>query len=258
MRFKEWFSINEMSVSAGGPYELYHATSTGAGDSVLQSFREKGATGVGRGHGQGGGFFVHTNRDDAVKHALERKSGDISAHGADTEGAPMLVTVEVPDLDFREWDLDLEAHADDVMGYAAKRFKTLQRQDAAKKMGVSPASASYLGKDNDGEVGSPDFDKLSYNKYSIKVPTDTGGTIAVGHPLSPLYEPTGDNIFAAKLMAPYVYAHQDAKGDRHHKFEAMFFKSNYGKRNMNIKYVGSKPLKVKSIMVHDGKDWRRV
>lgn len=247
-----------MSVSAGGPYEFYHATSTGVGDSVLQSFKEKGATSVGRGHGQGGGFFVHTDKSEGIKHALERKSGDISAHGADTEGAPMLVTVEVPDLDFREWDLDLEKHADDVMGYAAKRFKTLQRQDAAKKMVVSPASASYLGKDTQGEVGSHEFDKLKMGKYSIMVPTDTGGTKAIAHPFSPGFEPTGDNIVAAQYMAPYVYAHQDAKGDKHHKFEAMFFRSNYGKRNMNIKYVGSKPLKVKSIVVHDGKEWRQV
>jgi hypothetical protein len=184
----------------------------------------------------------------------------------------MVIVIKMQELDFKNWDLDLEHHTIDVVDYAYKKI------DKLKKLGqvpLSPQSKDYLRKDQNPEsimslyarsddAIPADFEKLNRNtalgsvKATITQPK-SGGTIgnrmrAYGSTYGP-FKPEEGSESSGETIAPYYYAHQDISKGKHEKLEAWYFKKNYGKKVMLLKYTGPQPLPVSQILVFNGNDW---
>ena len=55
--------------------KYYHGTTTGKNDSILKSILSSGIDPkIAQGHGQGAGFYVHNNLNQAKKHAMSLSS----------------------------------------------------------------------------------------------------------------------------------------------------------------------------------------
>jgi len=100
--------------------KFYHAACTGPNLEILKSFVQVGIkTELATGHGQGKGFFVWTNRELAVKHALEFLS-DFK------KGYPLIITVEA-DVNPIDWDLDYEVHKNEILKFLYDNFELLKQ-----------------------------------------------------------------------------------------------------------------------------------
>lgn len=256
MTFKEWFLLVEMSSVLKGPFTLYHGTLTGDNNSILQSFMQSGAKPIGKGLGQGGGFYVLTNPDDAKSHAIAISKNELSKATKIT-GQPMLVVIEVQEIDFSQWDLDIESNQGELADYIYKREKKLNKM---KNVQLSPQSSDYLSTDGNTEPLAPNFELIRSNQK--------WGTVNL-RPYANVGSPSAQkkigidndytqNAAKAALLAPYYYAHQDANPEHHKKLEALYFQTAYkdGKK-IAIKYTGSSNLPIKEIYVYDGQNWTK-
>ena len=262
MKFKEWFVINEMSEIAKGPYLLYHGTSTGENNERLESFKREGAKPVGGGYGQGGGFFVSTGFENTKDHAFSLLKGDLPGNLKHI-GKPMVVVIEMPEMDFKEWDLDIESNMQKILWYASRKLEKLPNQEY--QFALSDKSKQYLdadkyGKDSKGEIiqhsNTEDYDKVKFNKG---IPSIRFNNYAELDPRRSKNWDAGDiNIGSAARIARAYYGHQDQSKGKHEKLEAWIFKKHYNKRDMSLKYTGTKPLPVKEILVFDNGEWKSV
>lgn len=261
MRFREWFVLNEMATVVKGDFLFYHGTSTGANNEVLNSFKQHGAQAVGSGWGQGGGFYVFNKLANAQNHALDRKSGEFNIKTS-SAGNPMVVVVKAHDIDFANWDLDIERQSPSILGYASKNINKLNKLGAVK---ISPSSQQYLAQDKDSsdeDLYKPiDFSQIkkhSMGTLSAELPTMTFG---LTDPLHPIYDPDYDsaNVGDANNLAKFYYAHQDNLPERHKKLEAWFFnRAIQQNKEILLKYTGKEPLPVVQILIHNGQDWVRL
>jgi len=265
--FYEWLLNEKITNTVKGPFLLYHGSDTGNNNAVLNSFKQEGAKPIGGGHGQGGGFFVTTSLKIAKNHAISRNKGEIGLYNTKVEGNPMVVVVEVPEMDFNQWDLDLEYHGQEVASYVAKNL------DKVKQLGqITPSKSTinYLMKDDPGSerlepLAKDNPEKLEFDKNVGKHPRtisfrkkkgDIGGdTVAIPYKGAIGYKPATLDPLRASQLAPWYYTHQDASQGRHQRLEALFFKKRYGKIPMLLKYTGQEPIPVKEILVYDGQNW---
>jgi len=251
MNFKDWLELYEEATVVSGPFTFYHGTDTGKDGEVLKAFMTQGAKPIGGGHGQGGGFFVHTTPQAAKTHALDRPNLTTNTASA---GMPMLVAVEVPTLDFSVWDLDIEGHGADLLRYASKRMPRLNKLGAQQ---LVPQTADYLSKDKGNTPGQVNFDKSRKTKFGTLAFKTTDVGFGYRDPYHKDYDPVEDAPSAGtgSRLAPFYYAHKDAAADRHQKLEKWFFTKFYGKRNLLLKYRGTEPLMVRQLLIHNGNDW---
>ena len=272
--FREWLFAEELTSIVQGPFLLYHGATTGPNDSYLKSFQRDGALPLGHGHGQGGGFFVTTDPnglDHAKKHAIGRSKRGMATAGS-TDGSPMAVVVEVPQIDFNEWDYDIEiekvSSEKDAKSAIVQLIKHPGNIEKLKKLGKAyykPKTKEYFQRDFKTDDPYRDM-KVKYQGaiqgYDLSNPTFDDkqvsfNPIADDPKIRKLHVPlTGD---ADMDDAPYIsrlyQLHQDANPTLHHKLEAWWFNTNYGKKSLTMKYTGEKPLKVKQILVLKGDDW---
>ena len=275
--FREWLFAEELTSIVQGPFLLYHGATTGPKDSYLKSFQRDGALPLGHGHGQGGGFFVRTDPnglDNAKKHAKGRSHRDMAISGS-SDGSPMVVVVEVPQIDFNEWDYDIESEKvsseKDAQSPILQLIKHPGNIEKLKKLGKAyykPKTKEYFQRDFRNEdpyrhlkvkkqgailgydLSNPTFDdkQVSFNpiadaEYKQRIPK-----LSIGL--------EGDaDMFNAPDISRLYQLHQDANPTLHHKLEAWWFNTNYGKKSLTMKYTGEKPLKVKQILVLKGDDW---
>ena len=78
--------------------EFYHGTSSGTNNQNIISFKKGINPSMAKGYGQGEGFYVWLNKNNAINHSKEFSSG----------GYPMIVTVQA-ELSPQNFDLDHEA-----------------------------------------------------------------------------------------------------------------------------------------------------
>jgi hypothetical protein len=173
------------------------------------------------------------------------------------EGSPIVVVIDVPSIDFGEWDLDIENHAKDILSYASRRLGKLNKLG---DVSLSDKTRGYLSKDGVGEkltgsdAGPIPFSAIKKNpnskSLSAKFP---GKKFGIGDPL--LNSEDDYSAGAAKNLAPFYYAHQDRNPELHKKLESWFFQNNYGKNPMALKYTGEVSLPVTKILVYNGQNW---
>lgn len=276
--FREWLFAEELTSIVQGPFLLYHGATTGPKDSYLKSFQRDGALPLGHGHGQGGGFFVRTDPngiDDAKKHAKGRSHRDMAISGS-SDGSPMVVVVEVPQIDFNEWDYDIEiekvSSEKNAQSPIIQLIKHPGNIEKLKKLGKAyykPKTKEYFQRDfrtddvlrdmkvkrqgtiQGYDLSNPTFDdkQVSFNPI-----TDDPENKQRIPKLRIGLEGDADMDGAPNISRLYQL-HQDANPTLHHKLEAWWFNTNYGKKSLTIKYTGEKPLKVKQILVLKGDDW---
>lgn len=269
------------------PRELYHGTVVGKEQVNLRSFKSKGAMPMSGGYGQGGGFFVYSDRNSARKQAVSISTGKGSSYrnDADNSGRPMVVTVEVT-MEPDQWDLDYELNYKLIMEYLLKNFDRVK--DKLKSdhisvekttMGLQPwEKPGYYKKREEKPhplaVPKSNHEDLELEPMENWLPADVAANIkdrpvgfrvsAVGNKpimthLGPARDRTVWHRGKAQDKAGYTYDGEAVgiimnllqKNDPRtvHSFEELFF-SNMGP-GVAVKYVGKEPLSVKSIEIAD-------
>ena len=266
MKFKQWL-LNEISniVQAKelnqDKIRLYHGTSTGENNERIESFKKEGAKPIGGGHGQGGGFFVGTKLEQAKQHSIQIIKKQLKANIAHS-GKPMVVIIEMPEMDFKLWDLDIEANLQSILTYASRKLEKMPDQSYSFKH--SDKTKQYLDADKyqknfEGEKfqigGTEDYGKVKFHKG---VPSLVFGTALLDPRRSKEFDISDINTFYAAKVARAYYGHQDQSQGRHDKLEAWFFKKYHDKKDLSLKYVGNKPLPVSKILVFDKNEWKSV
>lgn len=259
MNFKEFFLYQEMSSIVQGPIQLYHGTDTGFNNSVLDEFKRNGAKPIGGGHGQGGGFYVFSDIRAAKHHAKERQGDDLKTN-TKVAGKPMVVIIELPQIDFDQWDLDLEMNTPAIAGYGFRRAETLNKLGTKNLL---QQSSDYLSKDqNDSwKDYGVNFPAIRATKFGTVTGKAGRMQFAIGAPKKgEIYDNDrrdfNTNVGSGEKLAPYYYAHQEARPDRHKKLEAWYFqKSLNANKPVAIKYTGTQALPVKQILIFDGQNW---
>jgi hypothetical protein len=259
--FKDWLRHDEVyshDVVISGPFRFYHGTSSGKNDEVLNSFKREGARSSGYGHGQGGGLFLWTSESKAKRHSLDRMNNELDGLKGSFEGSPIVVVIDVPSIDFGEWDFDIENHAKDILSYASRRVGKLNKLG---DVSLSDKTKGYLSKDGVGEkltgsdAGPIPFSaikKTNSKSLSAKFP---GKMFGIPDPLLNAEDDDYYNVGTAQKVAPFYYAHQDRNPELHKKLESWFFQNNYGKNPMALKYTGEVSLPVTKILVYNGQNW---
>lgn len=281
--FREFLEARQMMLFSTAPRELYHGTVTGREDSNLRGFRERGAVAsMSGGHGQGGGFFVYTDRGSARKQAVSISTGRGSGYrmGADNTGNPMVVTVEAV-MEPDEWDLDYELNHKAVMEYLLKNFDAvkdkLQSDEVSVEkvtMGLRPwekpdfyrrrEEAPHVlasGRSNDEDLQLEPMEGWTPNSIEDDRPTGFRISARGARPLNTHLGParsrdvwhygmrqergglTMDGESVGMIMS--LLQRNDPRVV--HSFEELFF-ANMGP-GIAVKYVGRRPLKAKSIEV---------
>jgi hypothetical protein len=175
------------------------------------------------------------------------------------EGSPIVVVIDVPSIDFVEWDLDIENHAKDILSYASRRIGKLNKLG---DVSLSDKTRGYLSKDGVGEkltgsdAGPIPFSAIKKHpdlkSLSAKFP---GKNFGIRDPLLNAEDDDDYNVGTAQKVAPFYYAHQDRNPELHKKLESWFFQNNYGKNPMALKYTGEVSLPVTKILVYNGQNW---
>ena len=283
MRFKNWLIHEEHRYPsvAKGPFKLYHGTSTGKNNENVEEFRRGGAKPVGRGWGQGGGFYAWTSLSQAKGHAKGALRGSFYT-GAEHGGKPMVVVLQIPEIDFEDWDIDLETHGGDLIAFASRNIKSLQKLGTipiGKSLDYLKADAERGAWDDHDNWHSVDFSKFgTYHggkqaaipvfRVPTKVGTDAGDgepgvvgkTMGYEDPNFSSVEPTIGNTDALEFARSY-YTFKDNFPEKHKRLEALWFNSEWkksaleGKKALALKYTGSNTLPVKEIYVLEGDNW---
>lgn len=284
--FMEFLEARQRMLFSTRPRELHHGTVTGEDESNLRSFRERGAVAsASGGYGQGGGFFVYTDRASARRQAVAISTGRGASYRGHLKNAgnPMVVTVEAV-MEPEDWDLDYELNHRAVMDYLLKNFERvkekLQSDDVSVEkvtMGLRPWErpdfykykkeaphplASGHSKDDELELGPME----NWLPDSVKAQMDrrpTGFRVSAKGP-----RPLQTHLGPARSREVWHYGDRQEKGGLTtdgetvgmimgmlqkneprvvHSFEELFF-ANMGP-GIAVKYVGKKPLKAKAIEV---------
>lgn len=286
MTFREFLEATQRMLFSTGPRELYHGTVTGRDDSNLKGFREKGAmSSMSGGYGQGGGFFVYTDRSSARKQAVGISTGRGASYrgNMDNLGDPMVVTVEAV-MEPEEWDIDYELNHKAVMDYLIKNFERVKdklQSDAISvekvTMGLRPWERPdhYKQKREDPHplsVGPSKDDELQLEPVENWLPDSVKAEIdkrPTGFRISAKgARPLRTQLGPARNREVWHYGDRQEKGGLTtdgesigiimnmlqkndprivHSFEELFF-ANMGP-GIAVKYVGQRPLKAKSIEI---------
>jgi len=231
-------------MSIAVPYvkiKVFHSTYTGPGAEIFYSFLKNGADPhISDGHGQGKGFYVWTTLEQARAHIEWLKEGKYIL------GYPLIVESEVT-LNPQEWDLDYECNMELIVAFIWGHWDTFQKipdnalrirgnmmdytlcPSKSKKMGVLTKFIRFiLAADDGSEMQEDVMPKKKYN------------------------EP---NTQDAAMLGQIFNFLQKYLPDETNKFESSIFLKMVSKKNMAIKYVGSKNLPIRSFQIQADNEW---
>ena len=118
----------------GDKYYLYHATVTKPDLSFLHSFRQGIRTNasVGIAASQGAGFYLFSSYEDAYNRLKSEMLVNVTEvytpFNPERDGYPMLVTIEVSDLDPTKFDIDSEVSSKLIVDAFIKNLKELNEK----------------------------------------------------------------------------------------------------------------------------------
>jgi hypothetical protein len=235
--FKQYFEDRQMMMFSTKPVELYHASNTGKGNSVLNSFKTRGIlSNLAQGYGQGEGFYVFSDKKSAIKHSNEIIKGDSITTKAEKDGYPMVVTVEaIPDPE--KWDLDYELNYSILIDWLHDNFEKFQDLVSDNEVGLKA--------------------KMYRNVYNHKdefVPSK-GITFKSGRGISSRFSKSWsqNDIGLGQMLGSVINKIQEKDPETVRKFEELFFANM--RPGVAIKYVGNEALQPKKIEVFKDENW---
>ena len=108
--------------------EFYHASKSGENNSIIHSFRNGINSQLATGHGQGNGFYVFINKQDAIEHSMAK--GNYKT--VELSGCPIVVTIDIqenPEL----FDVDYEVLYNTIIfSFGTKRLSQLRQLKTIK------------------------------------------------------------------------------------------------------------------------------
>lgn len=168
--------------------ELYHATLSGKNNEIVLSMIDGIDTSRAQGHGQGAGFYLFTNRKEAVDHARGLVSSRGFVKEVKVEGEPIIVVVDAP-LTPENYDADYEVSAADFRRFLFEHKDWIR--DNANKLGLVFVPASSGTSKLTGEAYSqPDRIQLivgtSRSTFTIMAepPADDAASVGLAERLS--------------------------------------------------------------------------
>lgn len=283
LTFREFLEARQMMLFSTRPRELYHGTVTGREQYNLRSFKTKGASPMSGGYGQGGGFFVYSDKNSARKQAVSISTGRGSSYrnDADNSGRPMVVTVETT-MEPDQWDLDYELNYRNVMEYLLKNFdrvkdklksdhvsveKTVmglqswEKKDYHKKREEKPHPLAVPNSNHEELELEPmeNWSAVETKERPVGFRVSAIGSKPIMTHLGPARNRTAWHHGKSQDKSGYTQDGETVgiimnllqKNDPRtvHSFEELFF-SNMGP-GVAVKYVGKEPLPVKSIEIAD-------
>lgn len=255
--------------------DVYHGSNTGADNSVLNSFKTKGAMPMSKGaFGQSGGFYVYLSKKIAADHALmiagKQDNDDDEAPGlivtsATDDGLPMVVTVQCDMNSFgKTWKADYEAFCGLISSYL---IMAPQLVDAINRI-IQPVKL----------VTHHNSQGLWQEKQKMMAATNPAKPQTVQESVEQYYTIKENQlaIFDEKGMLHIYIKGQSIKNTFRNRLLEIIEKvekadpsvmsaimmdlKNYifKEPNAAIKYVGNQSLPVKSIEVYKDNQWVKV
>jgi len=215
--------------------DIWHGTTTGQDDSVLESFKKYGAkSDVSSGFGQGQGFYVYSDPTSAMVRAMELQGGANYLTAADPNGKPMaLKFTEL--LDGKNWDLDYEFQNADIVNFIHSHYDRV-KEAVAKSKGVDlGTNLKDFSLDQKYDEYLDTTDNTMMRKVGISFKDqgkDAERLLANNH--------YGD-ARSGEVLSSLVKSLMHSDPDFYEEFENSFF--NNLKPKQGLKYVGKDPLK---------------
>lgn len=226
----------KQKLADGGPIkDIWHGTTTGQNDKVLEDFKTVGAKAdVSSGFGQGKGFYVYGGQTPAMLRALSLEGGSSEfLNAADPSGRPMALKF-TEQLNSKNWDLDYEFQNEDVVSFIHQNFdrvkkalenaKGLSLENQLSEFSLDTKYDEYLDVNDNKPMRKVGISFKEENKKVERLLANVSGDVRSAQVLSGL---------TSSLLA--------TDPDFYNEFEQSFF-SNL-QPEQAIKYVGSQPLK---------------
>jgi hypothetical protein len=241
--FRQQYGIPEpteeaiQKLASGGPVKLYHGSNTGVDDSVLKSFKEKGAlSNIAKGYGQGEGFYLYTEKNKAQQQAKMRVGGgsNFTVAQGDRSGKPMVLSFDET-LDPKTYDLDYELQKGLVVQWMHDNYDTLK-----DKYAPTENETGLKGKfDKNPDAGMMSVGvRVQEGSQTLKSEDGTEFTLPGGSRKS-IYAGSEGDVREGALLGQLMSRIQSGDPELVNTFESELFKRPLG---LALKYVGSKPL----------------
>lgn len=246
--FRQKYGIPEpteaelQKLASGGKVKLYHGSNTGVDDSVLKSFKEKGAlSNIASGYGQGAGFYLYTEKNKAEQQAKMRVGGGsgFTVTSGDTSGKPMVLSFDET-LDPKTYDLDYELQKGLVVQWMHDNYDTLK-----DKYAPTENQTGLKGKfDKNPDAGMMSVGvRVQEGSQTLKSEDGTEFTLPGGSRKS-IYAGSEGDVREGALLGQLMSRIQSGDSELVNSFESKLFEKPLG---LALKYVGSSPLKPSNI-----------
>jgi len=228
--------------ATGGKVKLYHGSNTGVDDSVLKSFKEKGAlSNIAKGYGQGEGFYLYTEKNKAEQQAKMRVNGgsNFTVAQGDRSGKPMVLSFDET-LDPKTYDLDYELQKGLVVQWMHDNYDTLK-----DKYAPTENQTGLKGKfDKNPDAGMMSVGvRVQEGSQTLKSEDGTEFTLPGGSRKS-IYAGSEGDVREGALLGQLMSRIQSGDPELINSFESKLFEKPLG---LALKYVGSSPLKPTNI-----------
>jgi len=228
--------------ATGGQVKLYHGSNTGVDDSVLKSFKEKGAlSNIAKGYGQGEGFYLYTEKNKAEQQAKMRVNGgsNFTVAQGDRSGKPMVLSFDET-LDPKTYDLDYELQKGLVVQWMHDNYDTLK-----DKYAPTENQTGLKGKfDKNPDAGMMSVGvRVQEGSQTLKSEDGTEFTLPGGSRKS-IYAGSEGDVREGALLGQLMSRIQSGDPELVNSFESKLFEKPLG---LALKYVGSSPLKPTNI-----------
>jgi TP901 family phage tail tape measure protein len=225
--------------------DIWHGTTTGKDDSVLESFKKYGAkSDVSHGFGQGYGFYVYSDPTSAMVRAMELEGGANYLTAADPNGKPMaLKFTEL--LNGKDWDLDYEFQNADIVNFIHSHYDRV-KEAVAKSKGVDLGSnLKDFSLDQKYDEYLDTTDNMMMRKIGISFKDQGKDAQRL------LANNNSGDARSGEVLSSLVKSIMHSDSDFYEEFENSFFSDL--KPKQGLKYVGKNPLRPVLAKVFDKK-----
>ena len=220
-----WYKISQNIMT------FYHGTSSGENNENIESFKRGVNASIAQGYGQGSGFYVWADKNDAIAHSRNFLSG--------SNGYPMIISVSCP-LSPENFDLDHEVMSSVtgqfIFGTWDSVFKRLPEGSIQTEFGVISIADS---KKNEGGTMTFFFSRPDGRRKRKSYLPNTESDIGAGQVFGSIFNSIQKNNPQAAV-----------------EFEKRAFQQvlSSGAR-VALKYVGAQTLPVSSIECFINNQW---